>query len=107
LIELHQAAELLDSSLSVDARSCDVAYLDLMKRGLPLKALERISKIFPGWVRWASPRINCATGSRRRSTGGWSQAPAHGRVGFDALHRIIENEAQKADEGPGSRSNHG
>jgi putative toxin-antitoxin system antitoxin component (TIGR02293 family) len=44
MIELREAARVLGLSLSQAARSSDVAYLDLIERGLSLKTLERLTR---------------------------------------------------------------
>ena len=43
--ELRRAADLLGLSLSAGAKASDVTYLDLIRYGLPIRALDRISKI--------------------------------------------------------------
>ena len=45
MMELREAASLLGLSLSPAARSSDVAYLDLIERGVPVRALERLSSV--------------------------------------------------------------
>jgi putative toxin-antitoxin system antitoxin component (TIGR02293 family) len=43
MFELREAAVLLGLPLSAAARTSDVAYLELIERGLPVRALEKLS----------------------------------------------------------------